>query len=459
MLTKKPQKIQKTFYIILILVLTLSLSSLFTINKNKSNLKVQAINEYTTSQNKIYKNGTEIQLFGVNWFGAEVDSTLVPHGLWTRDYKDMIAQVKDLNFNAFRIPFCPATLKNTTNRGGVNTSNDRNADIANLKPLETLKKITDEMSSQGMYFILDHHRPDCQVISEKWYTINYSEENWLDDLKFVATEFSNNPNFVGLDLKNEPHTSVDWGSGNVTKDWRLAAEKAGKAVNQVNSRILIFVEGTTGGNPTCSDNSLNYYWGENFQPIECFPIRSESIPANKLVLSPHVYGPDVSIQAEFNDSNFPNNLSAWWQTKFGFAVDSGYTIAIGEFGGQYGRKETKERAVFDKLTEFMKTKRLCNWFYWSWNPNSGDTGGILGDGGQDDWINIRKDKMTVLNSLMNSCNSNIPIRDFNNYKWTEFIGHPNSQTSSINTTFFALNTISLTSRSPSFINNSNNCLI
>lgn len=456
---KKTQKIQKTFYIIFVLVLILSLSSLFVINKNKGNLKVQAINEYTTSQNKIYKNGTEIQLFGVNWFGAEVDSTLVPHGLWTRDYKDMIAQVKDLNFNAFRIPFCPATLQNTTSRGNVNTSNDRNADIANLKPLETLKKITDEMSNQGMYFILDHHRPDCQAISEKWYTINYSEENWLDDLKFAATEFSNNPNFVGLDLKNEPHTSIDWGSDNAIKDWRLAAEKAGKAVNQVNSRILIFVEGTTGGNPTCSDNSLNYYQGENFQPIKCFPIRPESIPVNKLILSPHVYGPDVSIQAEFNDSNFPNNLSAWWQTKFGFAVDSGYTITIGEFGGQYGRKETKERAVFDKLTEFMKTKRLCNWFYWSWNPNSGDTGGILGDGGQDDWINIRKDKMTVLNSLMNSCNSNIPIRDFNNYKWTEFIGHPKSQTSSINTTFLALNTASLTSRSPSFINNSNNYLI
>ena len=38
-------------------------------------------------------------------------------------------------------------------------------------------------------------------------------------------------------------------------------------------------------------------------------------------------------------------------------------------------------------------------FYWSWNPNSGDTGGIL----QDDWTQIWQDKVDNLDRLMTSC--------------------------------------------------------
>ena len=449
--TKKISYIISTSLLLILLIIA-SITSLVGINK--PDFKAQAVNEYTSGQNKIFKNGAEIQLFGVNWFGAEVSDTLVPHGLWARDYKDMIANAKDLNFNAFRIPFCPASLKNTTQRGAVNTANNRNADIANLPPLDTLKKITTEITNQGMYFIFDHHRPDCQAISEKWYTASYSEQDWINDLKFVATEFSSNSNFLGLDLKNEPHTSIDWGSDNQSRDWRLAAERAGSAVNQVNPNILIFVEGTTGGNPTCSDNSLNYYWGENFQPIKCFPIRPQFIPANKLVLSPHVYGPDVSPQSEFNTSDFPNNLTAWWQTKFGFTIDDNYTLAIGEFGGQYGRKEAKEKAVFDKLIEFMKNKKVCNWFYWSWNSNSGDTGGILGNNGLDDWYNIRKDKMAVMNSLMNSCNPNVPIRDFANYQWIEFSNPLTTSTSPSST-----DSVTISNFSTSVSINLDDCLI
>ncbi|MET0430500.1 MAG: calcium-binding protein, partial [Microvirga sp.] len=37
-----------------------------------------------------------------------------------------------------------------------------------------------------------------------------------------------------------------------------------------------------------------------------------------------------------------------------------------------------------------------NWTWWSWNPNSGDTGGIL----TDDWTNVRQDKLDQLSSLL-----------------------------------------------------------
>ena len=43
------------------------------------------------------------------------------------------------------------------------------------------------------------------------------------------------------------------------------------------------------------------------------------------------------------------------------------------------------------LMAYIQSKRL-SFTYWSLNPNSGDTGGILGD----DWQTLRQDKMDVL---------------------------------------------------------------
>ncbi|MGE4652389.1 MAG: endoglucanase, partial [Myxococcota bacterium] len=41
---------------------------------------------YEVSGETIKRNGQVIQLFGVNWFGAETQDH-VPHGLWSRNYR------------------------------------------------------------------------------------------------------------------------------------------------------------------------------------------------------------------------------------------------------------------------------------------------------------------------------------------------------------------------------------
>ena len=43
---------------------------------------------------------------------------------------------------------------------------------------------------------------------------------------------------------------------------------------------------------------------------------------------------------------------------------------------------------------------MTDFFYWSWNPNSGDTGGIL----QDNWQDVWEDKITLLGQLMDGSN-------------------------------------------------------
>jgi endoglucanase len=67
-------------------------------------------------------------------------------------------------------------------------------------------------------------------------------------------------------------------------------------------------------------------------------------------------------------------------------------VVLGEFGGRsVGRDQ--EGVWQRKLVEYLKQNKI-SYTYWSWNPNSGDTGGVLAD----DWTTVNKDKMALLKS-------------------------------------------------------------
>ena len=341
---------------------------------------------YDVAGGVIRKNGQPIALNGVNWFGFETANNVV-HGLWSRNYKEMIAQMKQAGFNSLRIPFCPNTVANGSVSG---IDYNQNPDLQGLKSLEILDKIVEELDRQGMTFVLDHHRPDCNAISELPTTGSYSESAWIADLVAMTNRYKKYDNFLGMDLKNEPHGAATWGTGDST-DWKLAAEKAGRAVLEANPNILIFVEGIQ-NNPSCSDNSIAHWWGGNLEPQACYPI---DLPTEKLVLSPHAYGPDVFPQDYFNSPDFPNNLPAIWDKHFGFLAGK-YALVIGEWGGRY---QGKDAAWQNAFIDYLVKKDICNSFYWSWNPNSGDTGGVL----QDDWRSLRQDKVELLQGYASRC--------------------------------------------------------
>jgi len=167
--------------------------------------------------------------------------------------------------------------------------------------------------------------------------------------------------------------------------------------------LLIFVQGIQ-SNPSCS-SSIAHWWGGNLEPFDCSLL---NIPGDKLVLSPHVYGPDVFVQPYFNDSSFPDNMPDIWDTHFGYLVDRGYSVIIGEFGGRYGNGgDPRDRVWQDALINYMDAKGMTDFFYWSWNPNSGDTGGIL----QDNWQDVWEDKVALLGQLMDGSTNPPPTPD------------------------------------------------
>ena len=349
--------------------------------------------EYAVSGPRILRDGEEVQLFGVNWFGAETQDHVV-HGLWTRNYQDMVDQIASLGLNAVRLPVCPATLDDVV-PNSINYA--ANPSLQGLGSLEILDVVVGALDAAGIHVLVDHHRPDCDAISELPTIPGYSQADWIADLVFVATRYGDVEHFMGIDLKNEPHGQATWGTGNPTTDWDIAAELAAAAVLAANPDVLIFVEGVA-ENPTCSSGGP-HWWGGNLEPEACAPL---DIPADRLVFSPHVYGPDVFGQPYFDAPTFPENLPEIWTTHFGFLADQGRILAPGEFGGRYGHGgDPRDVAWQDGLIDYFIEKQICHFFYWSWNPNSGDTGGLL----QDDWSAVWEDKVDNLGRLISACES------------------------------------------------------
>ena len=54
-----------------------------------------------------------MQIRGISHFGSG-GATLQPTYLWSMGWKEQLAQIKSLGFNAIRVPITPDTLYNTT---------------------------------------------------------------------------------------------------------------------------------------------------------------------------------------------------------------------------------------------------------------------------------------------------------------------------------------------------------
>jgi hypothetical protein len=188
-----------------------------------------------------------------------------------------------------------------------------------------------------------------------------------------------------MDLRNEPHDPACWGCGDASKDWRLAAEKAGNAILTINPDLLIIVEGIS------SYNGQSIWWGGNLMGAQTYPVRL-NVP-NRLVYSPHDYPSSVYPQTWFSAANYPDNLPAVWDQYWGYLARQNIApILIGEFGTRYST--TKDQQWLQALKSYIQQNKL-SWTFWSLNPNSGDTGGLL----LDDWITVHQQKQDILKQI------------------------------------------------------------
>lgn len=408
------------------------------------------------------------QVFDVHcgaWFGlegqhepvdAETNASGAPLELYIgnmwwvdsgRSIEQTMDEIKELGINMIRLPIAPQTLdandpqgtgfvytNGAKNSSGVlkNTEAEYPYDNAR-KALEEFIKLADQKDLKVLVDIhscsnyvgwragklnanppyVDRDREDYDFTREDYSCGGgaandspYNETLWLEDLREIASLPGklNVDNIIGIDIFNEPW-DYTW------DQWATLSEKAFKAIDAVNKDLLIFVEGIGSGlydetKIPHGEEDLNPNWGENFWGFTERPLQ---IPRNRVVMSPHTYGPSVFVQKqhvdgaacagmegdEAGDNNCAikidsSRVEAGWEEHFGFLRDMNYAIVIGEFGGNMDwpdrtRADEKERwshittAVDEDwqnaLVDYM-IKEKIEGCYWSINPESGDTGGI-----------------------------------------------------------------------------------
>jgi hypothetical protein len=100
------------------------------------------------------------------------------------------------------------------------------------------------------------------------------------------------------------------------------------------------------------------------------------------------------MQSWFKDSSFPKNMPAIWDDRFYFIKKQNIApLLFGEFGIKESEAADPSSIDYKWLTTFMEyCGKDCSWTFWCFNPNSGDTGGIL----KDDWVSVNTAKYNII---------------------------------------------------------------
>jgi endoglucanase len=335
-----------------------------------------------TSGNKILDSaGNQVRIAGINWYGFETPD-MVAHGLWSVDYKVVVDDIRSLGYNTIRIPFSNQMVETPIvpqNIGYYGNGGPINTDLQGLNSLQILDKIIGYAGQDGLKVILDDHRSEAGNSAEQnglWYTSAYPQSAWVNDWVTLAHRYAGNTTVIGADLRNEPHTptgvtyanGATWGTGTAT-DFRLACQTAGNAVLAVQPNWLIMVEGI--GEFQHADGSIDStWWGGDLQGVADFPVQLNV--ANRVVYSPHDYGPDEFQQTWFNSSTTPASLAAVWAKYWGYvSAQNTAPIWVGEFGVPNSDAGTtaagSEGQWFASLIQYIKATPAMGWTYWALN--------------------------------------------------------------------------------------------
>jgi endoglucanase len=275
-----------------------------------------------------------------------------------------------------------------------------NTDLVGLTAIQVMDKIIDGCGARGLKVILDYHRIVAGGTPEwgLWYDAGHPESTWIANWQMLVTRYLGNTTVIGCDLFNEVHADAGhpgpfWDADGLNEpyNWRTAAKRAADAIQAINPDLLICVQGLH------AYNGQSGWWGAVHLGVADHPLVL-SVP-NRLVYSVHDYGPIVWEQPWLNDVNFPNNLPAHWDTQWGFLHNNNVApVWVGEWGAMLDPahpKYTRELQWLTALRDYIQAKGLV-WTWWTWTPNSGDTGGIL----KNDWQTVEQGKMDVIGPAM-----------------------------------------------------------
>jgi endoglucanase len=289
-------------------------------------------------------------------------------------------------FNAIRLPIAAELVMKLDSVHPTGIDFSKNPTLVNMTSGQILDTFVKTCRDNGILILLDMHLHKSQgPIENLWYTNDFNESMWINAWKILVTRYKSFDNVFACDLKNEPHGNATWYVGNPKTDWAKAAERIANEIHKINHKLLIFVEGIE----IPSKPKYGSFWGGNLSDVNTYKI-SLKIP-NKLVYSPHVYGPDVFMQQYFKDPHFPNNMPDIWQQQFGFIKKNGIgCLLVTEWGGRL-KPGSLDETWQNAFGNWLKANDIDS-FYFCLNPNSADTKGLL----EDNWTTPVQNKLDLL---------------------------------------------------------------
>ena len=307
------------------------------------------------------KDGNEVWLTGVNWFGYNTGSNVFD-GVWSRNLHEMLTEIADHGFNLLRVPVSTQILLEWKSgkkiRAKVNEYENEDLCDEGRAVWDSFKIWTQVVAwckELGIKIMIDIHSSATSAnghVVPLWYG-SYSTEDWIEALAWVADYYKNDDTIIALDLKNEPHGKADDGSfakwdGSTDKNnWKYAAETCALKVLDKNPNLLIMIEGIevypkeyadwTFPSITYVNYTFHYYnawWGGNFRGAREFPIDLGKYQS-QLVYSPHDYGPLVWEQPWFkHEFSTESIMEEYWHDTWFFLLEEKVApLLIGEWGG------------------------------------------------------------------------------------------------------------------------------
>lgn len=338
-------------------------------------------------------NGEAVRLKAINWFGME-GAGRAPGGLTVRSYKALIDQVVAWGFNTLRLPFAGDSFSGADATGidlALNPDLESSTPGVAKKPLEILDAVIAYAATKSVMVVLDHHRravgsgADGSPISPA-----YTKAQWLASWSVLAARYKDIPSVIGADLHNAP-ADHSWA------EWAELAEDCANAIHLVAPGWLAFAQGVA------TYDGRTYWPGGQLGGVLTRPIRITR--SNKLVYAAHDYGQSMGAQPWLSTAaqpvaNYPHNLPAVFQAAWGFILEQGIgPVWVNEFGGNFGigsdgtvmpsGELEKQWAI--QLEAYLMSNE-GSFGYWSLNPDSAETGGLL----QNDWETTQGHKLSVL---------------------------------------------------------------
>ncbi len=298
-------------------------------------------------------------------------TVLQPDGTWNYPYRTitvngtvhvgLLDRLAQAGFNCVRVLICedvcaagvkPQAYVNPTLNPDF-FANPHDASTV-LDGVQILDRVIAYLGVLGVRVILDMHAlapngDNTVATAGLWYTTptrlapssapkthtradRRNEADWIGAWTAIARRYVGNPVVIGADLVNEPWAAT-WGDGNLETDVCAAYTRCADAILAVNPNWLMFCEGiyeTLNFGPS-NGGWVGIQWGAGLDRAAARPVAPAL--AQRVVYSPHDYGPSVGNWNYFAAPDYPNNMTSVWNQMWGYLVKNKVApVYIGEIG-------------------------------------------------------------------------------------------------------------------------------